>query len=167
MTSLICFDDHRSFTDDIRKRFSDPARYNVTSFLTRQELIEYCKNEKENYACKVVIIGVPDPKEQMEMIEEFTMDIKKVDAKTGLILLASPDKIEEVKKTIMFNIDAYIPRNANTVLRIHNTVKKLISEHSINYYRKKRNISLYILIGFLVIVLGTLLLAIFRFPGYF
>lgn len=167
MTSLICFDDHRSFTDDIRKRFSDPARYNVTSFVTRQELIDYCKNEKENYACKVAIIGVPESKEQLEMIEEFTMDIKKVDSKTGLILLASPDKIEEVRKTIMFNIDAYIPRNANTILRIHNTVKKLISEHGINYYRKKRNTSVYILIAVFALALAGLLFAYFKLPGYF
>jgi DNA-binding NarL/FixJ family response regulator len=167
MTSLICFDDHRSFTDDIRKRFSDPARYNVTSFISKQEFIDYCKNEKENYACKVAIVGVPDAKEQLETIEEFTMEIKKVDQKTGLILLASPDKMEDVKKVINFNIDAYVPRNTNSVLRIHNTVKKLISEHSINYYRKKRNTSVYILIGFLAFALGTLLFAYIRFPGYF
>jgi len=167
MTSLICFDDHKSFTDEIRKRFSDPARYNVTSFTSRQEFIGYCKNEKENYACKVAIIGVPDAKEQLAMVEEFTMEVKKVDPKTGLILLASPEKMDDVKKTVMFNIDAYIPRNANTVLRVHNTVKKLISEHSINYYRKKRNVSVYILIGFLVIALGTLLFAYFKLPGYF
>jgi DNA-binding NarL/FixJ family response regulator len=167
MTSLICFDDHRSFTDEIRKRFSDPARYNVTSFVSRLEFIDYCKNVKENYACKVAIIGVPDAKEQLAMIEEFTMEVKKVDPKTGLILIAAEDKMEDVKKTINFNIDAYVPRNTNSVLRIHNTVKKLISEHSINYYRKKRNTSLYILLAFFVIAIGALLFAFFRFPGYF
>ena len=74
------------------------------------------------------------------------MEIKKIDHRTGLILIGPPDKMEEIKKTVKFNIDAFIPKNANSILRIHNTVKKLISEHSIGIFRKRRNISLYVLL---------------------
>ena len=99
----------------------------------------------------MAIIGVPDAMEQFEMIEKLTMEIKKIDPKTGLILLVPPDKMEELKKAVRFNIDAYIPRNANSILRIHNTVKKLISEHNITIFRKRRNFSFYVFLVFLIL----------------
>ena len=63
------------------------------------------------------------------MIDRMTVEIKKIDNKTGLILVGPPDKMEDIKKEVKYNIDAFIPKNANSILRIHNTVKKLISEH--------------------------------------
>lgn len=167
MTYLICYDDHRSFTEDIRKRFSDTSRYTVVSFHLRDEFIEHCREEKENISCKVAIIGVPEAVENFESIGEMTMEIQRLDPKTGLILIVQPDKLEEVKKIIKFNIDAYIPKNANTILRIHNTVKKLISEHNIAIFRKRRNFSLYLLLVFILISALIILLAYFRLPQYF
>jgi hypothetical protein len=75
--------------------------------------------------------------------------------------------MEDFKKVVMFNIDAYIPRNANTVLRVHNAVKKLISEHSIAIYRKRRNFSLYVLLAFLVLSAIGILVAFIKLPKYF
>jgi hypothetical protein len=121
----------------------------------------------ENTACRVAIIGVPDAKEQFEMIDDLTMDIKKIDPKTGIILLVAADKMEDLKKIAKFNIDAYIPRNANTILRIHNTVKKLISENSIVIFRKRRNFSFYVLLAFLVLSAIIILVAFIRLPHYF
>ncbi len=167
MTYLLCYDDHRNFTEDIRKRFSDGSRYQVESFHNVQDFMDNVRKEKEKSSCKVAIIGVPDAREQFEMVEEMTMDIKKVDPETGLILLIPPDKMEDLKKSVRFNIDAYIPRNANAVLRIHNAVKKLISEQSIVIFRKRRNISIYVLMGFLVLVGLLILVAWFRLPQYF
>jgi hypothetical protein len=95
------------------------------------------------------------------------VEIKKIDPGTGLILLGPSDKMEVIKKTLKFNIDAYIPKNTNSILRIHNTVKKLISEHSIGIFRKKRNLSFYVLLGFLLISVILVIIAWFRFPQYF
>lgn len=167
MTYLICYDDHRSFTEDVRKRFSDTSRYTVISFHVRQEFIDHCRTEMENISCKVALIGVPEAVEQFEYIEDLTMEIKKIDPKTGLILLVQSDKLDDLKKIVKFNIDAYIPRNANTVLRIHNAVKKLISEHNIVIFRKRRNFSLYFLLAFLLFSVLIILLAYFKFPQYF
>ena len=167
MTYLICYDDHRNFTEDVKKRFSDTSRYQVISFHAKQDLLSYCRKESENSSCKVAVIGVPDAREQFESIDELTLEIKKADPGTGLILLVPPDKMDDLKKTVKFNIDAYIPRNANSILRIHNTVKKLFSEHNISIFRKKRNFSLYVLLVFLVLSALLLLVAFFRFPEYF
>jgi DNA-binding NarL/FixJ family response regulator len=166
-THIYCYDDHRGFSEDVRKRFTDLSRYTVLSFQTREEFIGQLEREKENNFCKVAILGLHDTKEQFEMIDQLTHEIKRIDPSTGLILLGPVDKMELIMKTLRFNIDAYIPKNANSILRIHNTVKKLISEHSIGLFRKKSHISMYVLLGFLVLSLIMILFAFFKLPQYF
>jgi DNA-binding NarL/FixJ family response regulator len=167
ITHIFCYDDHRGFSEDVRKRFFDTDRYLVFSFQTREEFIDHLEKEKEHDFCKVAILGVHDTQEHLEMIEELTMLVKKIDQKTGLILLGQADKIEEIKKSVKFNIDTYIPKNANTILRIHNAVKKLISEHSIGIFKKRRNFSIYILLSFLALSLLFILIARLKLSGYF
>jgi DNA-binding NarL/FixJ family response regulator len=166
-THIFCYDDHRGFSEDVRKRFQDSSRYKVLSFPTREEFLSHIEAERESNFCKIAILGLHDNKEQIAMIDRLTQDIKKCDRRTGLILLGPEDKMEEIKKTVKYNIDAYIPRNANSILRIHNTVKKLISEHSIGVFRKRRNISLYVLLAFIILSALTLLVVYFRAPQYF
>jgi DNA-binding NarL/FixJ family response regulator len=166
-TYIFCYDDHRGFTEDVRKRFTDNSRYTVISFQTREEFVNHLEEEREHNYCKVAILGLHDNKEQFEMIDQLTMQIKRIDPRTGLILLGPPDRMEAIRKTLKFNIDAYIPKNANSILRIHNAVKKLISEHSIGIFRKKRNFSIYVLLGFLLLSLLLIIIAYFRLPQYF
>ncbi len=166
-THIYCYDDHRGFAEDVRKRFSDTSRYSLLSFQTREEYISHLLAEKEHNYCKIAILGLHEAKEQFEMIEQLTMETKKIDPRTGLILLGPPEKIEEIKKTVKFNIDAYVPKNTNSVLRIHNTVKRLISEYNIAIFRKRRNFSLWLLIIFLILSSLFLLLAYLRLPQYF
>ncbi len=167
MTYLICYDDHRNFTEDIRKRFTDASRYQVESFHNAQDFMNNMRKEKLKSSCKVAIIGVPDAKDQFEMIEKLTMDAKRADPSTGLILLIPPDKMEDLKKAVRFNIDAYVPRNNNSILRIHNAVKKHISEQSILIFRKRRNFSIYVLMGFLILTALLILVTWLRLPKYF
>jgi DNA-binding NarL/FixJ family response regulator len=167
MTYLICYDDKRSFTEEVRKRFSDETRYNVTSFHSRQEFIENCGKVRNPGSCKVALIVVPDAKDQFEMIDEMTLEVKRIDLKIGLILLIPGDKMEDLKKVVKFNIDAYIPKSPNAVLRIHNAVKKLISEQGITVFRRKRNFSLYVLLAFLLLSAILVLVAFFKLPQYF
>src|SRR5665647_1400135 len=161
-THLFCYDDHRGFTEDIRKRFTDLSRYTVISFQTRDEFISHLEEEKDHNFCKVAILGLHETKAQIEMIDQLTREIKRIDPRTGLILLGPPDKMEVIKKTVKFNIDAYVPKNANSILRIHNIVKKLISEHSIGILRKRRNVSIYVLAGFILICAITIIIAWLR-----
>ena len=166
-THIFCYDDHRGFSEEVRKRFSDLSRYNVLSFQTREEFINKLEQEREHKYCKVAILGLHDNKEQFEMIDQLTMEVKRIDQGTGLILLGPPDKMELIKKCVKFNIDAYIPKNSNSILRIHNAVKKLISEHGIAIFRKKSHISMYVLLGFILLSLILIIVAYFRLPHYF
>jgi DNA-binding NarL/FixJ family response regulator len=166
-THIFCYDDHRGFSEDVKKQFPDTGKYTILSFQTIEEFLKHLEKEKEHKFCKVAILGLHETKEQFEMIDQLTMEIKRIDHKTGLILLAPPDKIEEIKKIVKFNIDAYIPKNTNSILRIHNAVKKLISQHSIGIFKKWRNISLYVLLTFLILDALFVLFAYFRMPEYF
>jgi hypothetical protein len=166
-THIFCYDDHRGFSEDVRKQFTDAGKYTILSFQTREEFLSHLEKVRENKFCKVAILGLHDTREQYEMIDQLTMEIKRIDQKTGLILLGPPDKIEEIKKIVKFNIDAYIPKNTNSILRIHNAVKKLISQHSIGIFKKRRNFSLYTLIIFILISALFILFAYFRLPQYF
>jgi hypothetical protein len=166
-THIFCYDDHRGFSEDVRKKFADLSRYAVLSFQTREEFIDCIEKEKEHNYCKVAILAVHDTKEQFEMIDHLTMEIKRIDRATGLILLCPSDKVELIKKSVKFNIDAYIPKNSNSILRIHNAVKKLISEHGISIFRKKSNISVYLLVGILLLSMISIIIAYFKLPQYF
>ena len=166
-TCIVCFDDHRSFTDDIRKRFSDNTKYSIQAFSNRSEFIGYFINDKENSSCKVAIIGVPDALEDYDVIGKLTLEIKKTDPRTGIILLVNAEKMEALKKVVRTNIDAYIPRNINAILRIHNAVKRLISEHYIITFRKRRNLALYALLGFILLLVLVLVISYFKAPHYF
>jgi DNA-binding NarL/FixJ family response regulator len=166
-THLFCYDDHRGFAEDVRKRYSDASKYTVVSFPTREQYIDHIEKERDHSFCKIAILGLHDTEEQFEMIDQLTMDIKKIDHRTGLILVGPPDKIEEIKKTVKYNIDAYIPKNANSILRINNIVKKLISEHSIGVFRKRRNFSLFVLLTFLLLSALLVLISYYKFPQYF
>lgn len=166
-THIFCYDDHRGFSEDIRKRFTDLSRYTVVSYPTREEFIGRIASEREHKFCKVAIIGLHDSVEQFDMISHLTLEVKKIDPAAGLILIGPQDKMELIRKTIKFNIDAYIPKNSNSVLRIHNAVKKLISEHSMGIFRRKMNLSIYVLIGFLLLAAGSVILAFIKFPQYF
>ena len=165
-THIFCFDDYRSFSEEVKKRFQD-IRYKVISFQTREEFLKHLEEDKEHPFCKIAILGMHEPAEQIGIINRLSAEIKKIDPKTGVILLIPLDKLKDVKKVVKLNIDAYIPQNNNSILRIHNIVKKLISEHSIIRIRKRRNMSLIILSAFLFLLIILFVTAWFRFPEYF
>jgi response regulator RpfG family c-di-GMP phosphodiesterase len=132
-----------------------------------EEFMAYLESNKAHGYCKVAILGVHDTTEQFEMIGRLTKEIKKIDSRIGIILVCTPDKMEEIKKIIPSGVDAYIPKNANAILRLHNAVKKLLSEHGINNFRKRRNLSFYALIGFVILFIILIIIARLELPQYF
>jgi DNA-binding NarL/FixJ family response regulator len=166
-TYLCCYDDHRNFSEDVKKRFSNQSKYTVVTFHNMEDYLKYLMELKDDNSCKVAILGLQDTRENYEIIDHLTVEIKNIDRSTGIILMGPPDKMDEIKKAIRINIDSYIPRNANMVLRIHNTIKKLVSEHSLLIYRRRRNFSFYFLLIFLAVSFLIAVIAFFKFPLYF
>jgi hypothetical protein len=158
-THIYCYDDYRAFSDEVRKSLADTPGCQVMSFLEKEDLLMRIEKDKGRQFCKIAIIGLHENREHIEMVENLTIEIKKRDIATGLVLLGPPEKIDEIKKAIRFNIEAYIPKNANYILRITNTVKKFVTEHSIAILRRRRNYSLYTLLIVILISLLTFIIA--------
>ncbi len=114
-----------------------------------------------------MIIGLHDTAESRAASEVLVEKIKSNDPSAGILLVVNPDKIEEARKELRFNIDGFIPRNSNMVLRVHNAVKKHISEYNLDKYRRRRRISVMVLAAGLLTALIILIIARFRFPLYF
>ena len=159
-TLIFCYDDYRAFSDDVKKNVEGLHRSQVISFLTTEDLLRRIEKEKGRRTCKIIIIGLHESIEHFEMVESLCNQIKMTDPCTGIVLLCPNEMIDDIKKIIRFNIEAYIPKNANYILRVTNTVRKLISEHRIAILKRRRNFTFYCL---LVVVLMTLLSLVFAF----
>ncbi len=167
VTYLFCLDEHRNFPEDIKKRFSDSSKYRIIPSSSHMDFLRHFSEEKEHRNCKVAILAIYEAREQSLLTENLTREIKRTDPKTGVVLVYPAEKTEEIKKAIKFNIDTFIPRNDNMILRLHNAVKKLISEHNLEICRRRRNFSLYVLLAFLSLSGILILVTYFKFPAYF
>lgn len=163
-TTLACYDDFRWFSEDVRSRFDDTSKYNISSFVSVEDFMAFLEKGRDHRNCKITILGTHDTTEQFVMIGRLTGEIKKLDPKIGIILICTPDKMEEIKKIIPSNVDAYIPKNANAIIRLHTAVKKLISEYGIINYRKRRNLSLYVLAGSFLLFIILFIILRMKFP---
>jgi hypothetical protein len=166
-THLVCFDDYRTFSDDVKKRFADTSQYTVITYHTREEFINYFEKGKDYKGCKVALLGVHDTVDHYNFINDIILNLRALDEHVGVILICPVEKTEEIKKVIRHNVDAFIPKNTNSILRIHNIVKKLISENSIKIFRKRRNLSLCILLLFILISFLVVFISYLKLPLYF
>ncbi|NLA48770.1 MAG: hypothetical protein GX876_04830 [Bacteroidales bacterium] len=164
---LICYDDHRMISEDLRKRFSDLSKYKVECFHSRRDFTAVLGKPAEKRSCRIALIVIPEKSDQPDIFGKMTDGISRTDPDSGIILIVPAGRMDEIRKIIKFNIDAYITYNSNAILRIHNEVKKLVSEYNIKIYRKRRNFSLYVLAGYFILAALLLLMAYLRLPGYF
>lgn len=167
LTHLYCLDDHRNQSEEIKKRFSDTSKYRIGFYFSKDEFIEHFRKRLEPNNCKIAVITVPETKEQIGKFNDLTIELKKIDPDCGIILLVPLSIEEEIRKTILYNIDVYIPVSQNSVLRIHNAVKKIISEYNIAINKRIRNISVYFLLAFLGLAATGLLILYLKFPSLF
>ncbi len=154
---IFCLDEGRSFTADIAKRFSDTTKYRVLSCSSKQDFMKELAAENDKSLCRVAVLVINEVREDGSHVERLTKEIHTAAADMGLILVFPPEKGEEIRKAARFNIEAYIPRNSNSILRLHNVVKRLISKHNLEIYHKRRNLSLWILLAFILIAITIFL----------
>ena len=166
ITHIVCYDDHRSFTGDIRNRFRE-SRYIVNSFHNKKEFIEFCVTTADNKCSTVAILGFTEPEEKINLLNDFITSVKNVLPDAAVIILVPPGKLEAVKKGIAHIVDGLIPINNNTILRIHNTIKRVFSEYRINIFRKRRNNAVIITILVLLALIATFFVLYARYPSYF
>ncbi len=167
ITQLICYDDHRNFTGDLKKKFSDETRYLVTSIHNTEQYIDYCEQIAKNNFCVIAIIGFTESVDKITFLNEFLEKVNNVMPDGGTILLVQSGNLQEVKDGISQSVDAVIPINNNTVLRIHNAVKRFISEYNIVIFKRRRNRALTAVMVFMAFMIAALFFFLFRYPVYF
>ncbi|MGB8492461.1 MAG: hypothetical protein WCE64_15510, partial [Bacteroidales bacterium] len=158
-TYIFCLDEKRIFPEDVRKRFSDPAKYRVMSFSSKKDLINSFSGEAGHAFCSVAVLSVYDDASNGQMTEEIISEVSAVDPDAGLVIVYPEARGDEIRKQVRFNVDAYIPNNNNSIFRLHNIVKKLISERNLEIGRRRRNLSFYVLLGILILSGVILLIA--------
>lgn len=163
-THLFLLDDYRSFTEDVKKKFSDSSRYAIASFQTKDDFLRNFESDNQPKSCKIAILGIHD---QTGTADQIISGIRKESPDAGVILLCPPDKIDDIRKNIKFPPDSFILHNGNAILRIHNTVKKLFSEFYMKVYRRRRNHSLAVLAAFIIVAVLAIVIASLKFPHYF
>ena len=166
-TNIYCYDDHRSFSDEIRNRFSDPERYSLFIYHNSDDFINQVIKERENRFCNIAIIGVHEAGEDIPIVDQLMEKIRSASNSISIIMICHPDKLGEIRKKLKLNADSYIPNNSNLILRTHNIVKKIISEHHLSIFRKRRNLSFFVMASFIFVALLFAAVAYFIYPQYF
>ena len=166
-THIVCLDDHKTFSEEVRNRFSDAEKYVVKITHNREDLMRALNNGKETDIFSIVIMGLSDSRENIEYTDSIISDIKEYNPETAILLITPQDKTEDIRNSMKSKADTFIPRNTNTILRIHNSVKKLVSEHNLLLYTRRKKLSTIILVTFIAASLLFLLLSRFLMPGYF
>ena len=94
-TYLFCFDDHRKFSEDVKKRFSDSTRYFVAVAHSRDEFLKFFTARKDDNPCKVAIIGLHDSKENFELADHLITHIKNRShpSQSSLIMIRYPSVV--------------------------------------------------------------------------
>ncbi|MGI5913172.1 MAG: hypothetical protein ACOX5K_00395 [Bacteroidales bacterium] len=167
ITHIICYDDHRNYTENVRKRFADSSKYLVTSFHNKDQFIGHCEKLANIDLCIVAIIGFTESVEKIDMLNEFIGRVKETLPGRGIILLVQPINLQEIKGALNQKVDALIPINNNMVLRIHNVVKRFISEFNIIIFKRRRNRAFIAVALFIALMLAAFLFFFFRYPMYF
>jgi hypothetical protein len=121
------------------------------TFSSKQELMGSFSREAGHAFCRVAVLSLYDDAGQGIIAEEAFRELSELDRDAGLVIIYPESRGEEVRKMKGINPDAFIPRNNNSILRLHNFVKKVMSERNLEISRKRRNLSIFVLLGFLAL----------------
>jgi hypothetical protein len=166
-TYLFCLDDKRSYSVEVKRRFNDADRYMVYVSQSRHELLNLVKEHLPRPGNKVAILPYYNTPDQSEPLKTLAADIQNVSPDLTIVLLVHGESPEE--SVLKSGIVAYswVPASNNSILRIHNSVKKLISEKSLEIRTRRKNIALKVLIAILILSGLVVIFAMYRFPDYF
>jgi len=164
---LICYDEHRAYPEEMKKRFSDPVKYRISLVVSQKELLKQFEAETDKSKPKVAVMVLSELNDINENIKSVAREIKRSSPCAGVMLVCPGEKIEGLRKLSNLSFDDIIPKNDNSVLRLHNAVKKFVSAQSLDRMKKRRNISLIILFAFIFLATLGLIIARIRYPVYF
>ncbi|MBE0676736.1 MAG: hypothetical protein IH591_18920 [Bacteroidales bacterium] len=166
-TYLFCLDEKRTYSVEVRRRFNDATRYEVLVSQSRHELLNLVRQHRTGRGYRVALLPFADTHDQNDPVRTIAAEIQEVSPDIILILLVTGDSPEELVAKSGIRPYSWVPATNNSVLRIHNSVKKLISEKNLALKTKRIRRVFRILVSFLFAGLLLLIYCRFRFPQYF
>lgn len=166
-TYLFCLDEKKNYSVEVNRRFDDGTRYEVLVSQSRHEFLNIVKQHRSGSSTKVALLPFADTHDQNDPVKTIAADIRAVSPDIIIILLVSGESPDELVLKSGINPYAWVPATNNSVLRIHNVVKKLISEKTLTLKTTRIRRVGRILVGLIIAALLFLVYSVFRFPQYF
>lgn len=166
-TYIYCHDEKRTFSVEVKKRFNDTDRYEVLVSSGRHELLSLAGKHRLALGFRVALIPLSGAADQIDQVKNLIDELRAISPGIQIILIVSGESPEEIVARSGIRPYSWVPVSNNSVLRIHNSVKKLISEATLTKKTRRVKIAFRILMGFAVAALLLLVYARLRFPQYF
>ncbi|MBM3420646.1 MAG: hypothetical protein FJY11_05870 [Bacteroidetes bacterium] len=166
-TYIFCHDEKRNFSVEVRRRFNDAGRYEVIVSTGRHELLNMVKERRAGRLLKVALLpmaGTPDQNDNIRLLAE---ELRTISPDIQIILLVGGESPEELVIKSGIRPYSWVPLSNNSVLRIHNSVKKLISEETLTRKSRRLKIAFRFMLAFAAASFMLVLYARLRFPQYF
>lgn len=156
-TNIFLVDHNIEFTRSINNSIDNPDRYNIQSFTSGEKFIahlsKYKFNVKEIY---IVFLGYKYFDEGNNTLMngvEILESTKSINKDIEVVMLTGEDEGSYGSYVMKSGAYAFIPKNENIHLRINNIIMGIISQKRLAQKRRHFNISLKVLIGYILFVL--------------
>jgi len=166
-TYLFCLDDKQSYSVEVKRRFNDASRYMVFVSQSRNELLNLVKEYLLRPGYKIAILPYYNLSDMSEPVQALAAEIQRINPGLSIVLLVHGDSPEESVMKSGISAYSWVPASNNSILRIHNSVKKLISEKSLEIRTRRRNLAFKLFIFVIAVSAIAIVAAFFRFPQYF
>lgn len=167
LTNIICFDEYNNFVEKVITKFSDTEKYKLATFHNKQTFVDYCEKMNESEQCNVAIIGCFEQDEAMKNSVSVVEAVKAVNPKIGVVAVVPPEKMDLCIKRITSGVDDFIPQNNNAVTRVHNSVKKIISQYNVAVLEKYRNRTILAAALFVLLMIFAAFVLHLSYPQFF
>jgi DNA-binding NarL/FixJ family response regulator len=156
-TFIYLVDHNHEFTNAIQKSIDNPERYNIESFTSGEKFISYLKSTKFNKSdIFIVFLGYKYFDEGNNTLMngiEILEATKLINKDIEVVMLTGQDEGSFGSYVMKSGAYTIIPKNENIHLRINNIIMGIISQKRLAQKRRIFNLSLRIIIGYLLLVI--------------
>ncbi len=155
-TNIFLVDHNIEFTSAINNSIENPERYHIQNFTSGEKFLVYLSKIKFNHKdIHIVFLGYKyfDEGNNTSMngveILEATKNLNK---DIEVVMLTGEDEGSFGSYVMKSGAYTFIPKNENVHLRINNIIMGIISQKRLAQKRRYFNISLKIIIGYILLV---------------
>lgn len=156
-TSIFLVDHNVELTRAIHSSIDNPERYNIETFTSGEKFIEFLSKFKfSKQEVYIVFLGYKYFDEGNNTLMngvEILESTKEINKDIEVVMLTGEDEGSFGSYVMKSGAYSFIPKNENIHLRINNIIMGIISQKRLAQKRHSFNISLRILIGYLLLVL--------------